>query len=110
MRLFDLQIDGVTVKANVNAGSTRTHVVSPGSHTVGETGGTGTSLGSFFTVISGDCTAQPGDRTGTITLAAGDVKACTIIRPEELSFNPLQSVKSNPVETIPCSVQKASSF
>jgi hypothetical protein len=67
------QIDGVTVRANVNAGRSGPHSVSPGTHTVGETGGTGTSLGAFHTVIGGDCAAD-----GTIALAAGESKTCTI--------------------------------
>jgi hypothetical protein len=73
LRLFDLQIDGVTVRANVNSGSTGPQIVSPGSHRVGEKGGVGTSLGAFTTVIGGDCAAD-----GTINLAEGDSKTCTI--------------------------------
>jgi hypothetical protein len=73
LRLFNLQIDGVTVRANVNGGSTGPQVVSPGNHTVGETGGTDTTLPIFFTVIGGDCAAD-----GTVNVAPGENKACTI--------------------------------
>jgi hypothetical protein len=73
LRLFNLQIDGVTVRANVNSGSTGPQLVSPGSHRVGETGGTGTKLSAFTTVIGGDCAAD-----GTVNLAEGDSKTCTI--------------------------------
>jgi subtilase family serine protease len=73
LRLFNLQIDGVTVQANSNGGSTGPRVVSPGLHKVGETGGTGTILGDFYTVIGGDCAGD-----GTVSLAAGQSKACTI--------------------------------
>jgi hypothetical protein len=73
LRLFDLQIDGVTVRANVNSGSTGPQIVSPGSHRVGEKGGVGTPLSAFTTVIGGDCAAD-----GTINLAEGDSKTCTI--------------------------------
>jgi probable HAF family extracellular repeat protein len=73
LRLFNLTIDGVTVKANINSGSSGPQSVSPGNHRVSETGGTGTSLGAFGTVIGGDCAAD-----GTVTLAQGDSKACTI--------------------------------
>ena len=73
LRLFNLQIDGVTVRANVNAGSSGPKNVSPGNHKVGETGGTGTFLGVFSTVIGGDCAPD-----GTVNLAAGDRKTCTI--------------------------------
>jgi hypothetical protein len=73
LRLFNLQIDGTTVRANVNAGSTGPQIVRPGNHTVGETGGTGTSLAIFHTVIGGDCAAN-----GTVSLGLGDRKTCTI--------------------------------
>jgi hypothetical protein len=73
LRLFNLQIDGVTVRANVNAGSTGPQIVNPGNHTVGETGGTGTSLGVFHTVIGGACAAD-----GTVSLGPDESKTCTI--------------------------------
>jgi len=73
MRLFNLQIDGITVRANVNGGSSGPQIVSAGKHTVGETGGTGTGLGAFFTVIGGDCADD-----GTVSLAPGESKTCTI--------------------------------
>jgi hypothetical protein len=73
LRLFNLQIDGVTVRANINAGSTGPLSVTPGNHTVGETGGTGTPLGAFHTVIGGDC-----DPDGNVSLAPNESKTCTI--------------------------------
>ncbi len=73
LRLFNLQIDGVTVRANVNAGSTGPQLVGSGNHTVGETGGTGTNIFEFHTVIGGNCAED-----GTVTLAPGDSKTCTI--------------------------------
>jgi hypothetical protein len=73
LRLFNLRIDGVVVRANDNGGNTGFHPVSPGNHTVDETGGTGTPLGAFEVVMGGDCAAN-----GTVTLALGDVKTCTI--------------------------------
>lgn len=73
LRLFNLQIDGVTVRANVNAGSTSPQLVDPGRHRVGETGGTGTSLLLFGSEFGGDCAAD-----GSIVLAAGGNKTCTI--------------------------------
>ena len=74
--LFNLQIDGNTAGtgANVgNGGTTGAQQVSIGSHTVGETAGTGTVLTDYITVISGDCAAN-----GSVTVAAGDNKVCTI--------------------------------
>jgi len=71
---FNLQIDGVTQASDVgDGGSTGAKVVSIGSHTAGETAGTGTSLGNYTTVIGGDC-----DAAGNVSLAAGDNKTCTI--------------------------------
>jgi hypothetical protein len=72
--LFNLRIDGVVLAANVgNNGSTGAQFVTIGSHTVSETAGTGTSLGDYTTVIGGDCAAN-----GSVSLAAGDNKTCTI--------------------------------
>jgi alpha-tubulin suppressor-like RCC1 family protein len=73
LRLFNLKIDGVTVRANVNGGSTAPQRVSPGTHTVSETGAQGTPLSAFSTVIGGACAAN-----GTVNLAFGDDKLCTI--------------------------------
>ncbi len=85
---FNLQIDGVDKVTNVgDAGTTGKVPVTAGTHTVGETAGTGTSLSDYTTVIGGDCSAA-----GSVTLAAGDDKTCTIT-------NTLQSFK---VITIVC--------
>lgn len=73
LRLFNLQIDGITVKENINSGSSGPQSVSIGTHTVSETGAPGTLLSAFGTVIGGDCAAD-----GTVTLAEGDNKICTI--------------------------------
>jgi len=76
---FDLQIDGVTKTPPGgvgNGGTTGPVVVSIGTqHSVGEQASTGTntSLSDYSTVIGGDCAAN-----GSITLAAGDNKTCTI--------------------------------
>ncbi len=74
--LFNLQIDSVTVGTGANQGNNGTTGVvttTVGAHTVGETAGTATSLSDYTTVIDGDCAAN-----GSITLAAGDNKVCTI--------------------------------
>lgn len=80
--LFNLQINGTTAGtgANVgNGGTTGAVVEAPGTYTAGKTSGTGTSLDNYTTVISGDCTA-----TGSVTLAAGDNKTCTITNTRKL--------------------------
>jgi hypothetical protein len=71
---FNLQIDGVTKAADVgDGGTTGAQIVFPGTHTVGETAGTGTSLSEYAVTIGGDCAAN-----GTVALAAGESKQCTI--------------------------------
>ena len=59
---FPLFVDETAVTSGTQVDSTA------GSHTIRETGDT-----NYTAVISGDCAAN-----GTITLAAGDTKACTI--------------------------------
>lgn len=81
-RLFDLQIDGVTVRANVNAGSTGPHTVSPGNHTVGEI----IHQGAFGTFIGGDCAED-----GTVSLAMGESKTCTITNFDNTGGCPITS-------------------
>ena len=61
---FNLQIDGATKAANVgNNGTTGPVSFDPGDHTVGETAGTGTSLGDYTAAI--DC------KVAGITIASG---------------------------------------
>lgn len=72
--LFNLQIDSVTKASGVgNGGTTGAQNVTIGTHNVSETAGISTNLSNYTAVISGDCATD-----GTITLAAGDVKTCTI--------------------------------
>ena len=71
---FNLQVDGSTVLANAACGdSTGPRPTTPGTHTVGETAGTGTSLADYTSVIGGNCAAN-----GSVTLANGDAATCTI--------------------------------
>ncbi len=63
--LFDLQVNSITQKENASDGDATGLVpVNPGSNTVGETAGTGTSLSNYTTTI--ECR----DRTGTFILAS----------------------------------------
>jgi Malectin domain/PA14 domain/Kelch motif/Glucose / Sorbosone dehydrogenase len=71
---FNLQIDGTTVATDVGHGGTSgARSLAAGTHTVSQTAGTGTSLADYLVEVGGDCTAA-----GAVTLAAGDVKTCTI--------------------------------
>lgn len=81
---FNLQIDGTTFVADVgNGGTTGPVPVASGSHTVGETAGTGTKLADYITVIGGDC-----DASGQVSLDAGDRKTCTITNTHQVSPTP----------------------
>jgi hypothetical protein len=91
LRLFNLMIDGVVVGANINSGISGPHRVNPGNHTVSEAGGTRTPLGAFGRVIGGDCAAD-----GSINLAPGDRKTCTITNYDNTGGCPLGSVCCEP--------------
>ena len=72
---FDLKIDEVTKASNVgNGGTTGSQIVSIGQHTVSEAAGNpSTVLSDYIIAYGGDCASN-----GTITLAAGENKTCTI--------------------------------
>jgi hypothetical protein len=70
---FNLQINGTTYATGGNGTSTGPQSANVGSNTVGETAAGSTNLANYTTLIGGDCAAD-----GTITLAAGDNKTCTI--------------------------------
>jgi hypothetical protein len=70
---FNLQVDSATIGTAANCGQSRSTQVTPGTHTVGETGGTGTSLGDYEAVIGGACSSG-----GSVTLTAGQTATCTI--------------------------------
>jgi hypothetical protein len=70
---FNLQVDSATIGTAANCGQSRSTQVTPGTHTVGETGGTGTSLGDYDAVIGGACSSG-----GSVTLTAGQTATCTI--------------------------------
>jgi hypothetical protein len=75
--LFNLQIDGSTAGTGANQGNGGTTgivtLATLGLHSVGETAGTGSNLSNYTVAFSGDCATN-----GSITLAAGDNKICTI--------------------------------
>ena len=73
---FNLRIDGVNQAfAAGNNGTTGAITTSVGAHSVSEVAadGTGTDLANYTTTFGGECSA-----TGSVTLAAGDNKTCTI--------------------------------
>ena len=78
----DLQIDGVTKKANaVDGDNTGFITVNTGTHTVGELEVAGTPLSDYTSSISCDTTpvtAGDGTTLGGIVVAKGDAITCTI--------------------------------
>jgi N-acetylneuraminic acid mutarotase len=87
---FDLRIDGNTVASDVgNGGTSGARAVAAGSHTVSETAGSGTSISDYVVGIGGSCAAD-----GTVTLAAGDVKTCTITSTRSSTASPALHVSS----------------
>lgn len=88
---FNLQIDGQNVTTDtLCGGSTNGPIeVSIGTHSVGETAGSGTNLSDYTSSISGDCNSDH-----NVTLAAGDNKSCTITNTKK---SDLQATKTNDV-------------
>ena len=83
---FNLQIDGATAGTGANvgdAGTTGEMTVNPGSHTVGETAGTGTTLANYSRTTS--CLDQANDNApvavteGAVDVTAGADIVCTIV-------------------------------
>ncbi len=71
---FNLLVNDKIALANAACGdSTGPLEQQVGTHTVGESAGTGTNLGEYTTSIGGSCASN-----GTITLAAGQSATCTI--------------------------------
>lgn len=72
---FNVLVDGIVVAAGVPAAfSTGPQPFSVGGHKVSEQGSPGINLSSYSVVIGRDCKPD-----GSITLAAGDNKTCTIM-------------------------------
>ncbi|MBV8929824.1 MAG: hypothetical protein JO152_11935 [Mycobacteriaceae bacterium] len=71
--LFNLRIDGVTEHDQPCGGKVGPVALLPGTYHVGETAGTATDLNNYRTEIGGACGAD-----GSIHLAAGQSKTCTI--------------------------------
>jgi Prealbumin-like fold domain len=78
---FNLLIDGATKAANVGDGGTTGVVTVPaGTHTVGESAGTGTSLGDYTSSLACKDTAHGNatDNDGTLQVGYGDAWECVI--------------------------------
>ena len=82
--LFNLQIDGTTGKTDAgNGGSTPVTTLNTGSHTFGETAGTGTDASHYSASAScvdgrGAVTATAGAGGWSVNLSSGQAVVCTI--------------------------------
>ena len=105
--LFNLQIDGTTAAANVgDSGNTGLMTLSTGTHTVGETAGTATTLANYASAIvckandGAGATVASGQGAGRfdVPVGAGDRIACTItnIRTWPVSFDRAFGVNVDP--------------
>ena len=78
---FNLKVGGATYVFNVgNGGTTGAQQVAVGTYIISETAGTSTNLNDYTTVVGGDCSL-----TGSITLASGDNKVCTITNTKKVT-------------------------
>jgi hypothetical protein len=111
---FNLLIDGVAKASNVgDGGTTGTQTVSLGSHTVGESAGTGTSLlGYDMSLACADkAHGNAADNDGTLNVAANDAWECVITNtrkstppppPNEPPTNtPPAQIKVSPARVVP---------
>jgi hypothetical protein len=101
---FNLLIDGQVKAADVGDGGTTGVVTVPaGNHTVGESAGTGTSLGDYSSSLS--CTNTTGgatDNDGSLDVSAGDAWECLITNTRKATPPPPQQPPSTtPPSTTP---------
>jgi hypothetical protein len=111
---FNLLIDGVAKATNVgDGGTTGTQTVSLGSHTVGESAGTGSSLLNYDSSLACVDTAHGNavDNDGTLNVAANDAWECVITNTrkstpppppnEPPTSTPPAQIKVSPARVVP---------
>ncbi len=103
---FNLQIDSITRKADAACGGTTGVVyVNAGTHTVGETAGTGSTLSDYTTAIGGACTSG-----GVITLSLGQSATCTITNTRKATVKVIKTVRNGTGQSVPPSGSQAFTF
>jgi hypothetical protein len=71
---FNLQIDGINRAENIgNGGTTGQQNLDAGTHTVGVTAGSGTSLEDYTIAVGGHCTSN-----GSVIVPSGSTKTCVV--------------------------------
>jgi hypothetical protein len=110
---FNLLIDGAVKAADVgDGGTTGTQTVAIGSHSVGESGGTGTSLLDYTSSLSCVDKAHGGsDNDGSVQVDAGDAWECVITNTrkstpppppnEPPTSTPPAQIKVSPARVVP---------
>jgi hypothetical protein len=97
---FNLQVDGQTKAIDVgDGGTTGAQTVTTGTHTVGESAGTGTNLADYDAALSCVDKAHAGstDNDGTLTVGKGDAWECTFTNTRK----PLPPPVAPPTQTPP---------
>jgi len=79
---FNLLVGSTTVKSGAGNGGSGSTLVTPGTYTVSESAASGTSLSNYTSSIACTKNGSP-NKSGpgtsiSVTVAAGDVEACTI--------------------------------
>jgi hypothetical protein len=108
---FNLLIDGQAKATNVgDGGTTGVQTVLPGTHTVGESAGTGTDLANYDSSTS--CvdkahTAKPADTDGSLAVAKGDQWECVITNTRKSTPTPPPPPQEPPTNTPPTNTPPA---
>jgi hypothetical protein len=115
---FNLLIDGVAKATNVgDGGTTGTQTVNTGSHSVGEAGGTGTSLLDYDSSLTCVDKAHggPADNDGMVQVDAGDAWECVFTNTrkstpppppnEPPTSTPPAQIKVSPARVVPGSAK-----
>ena len=101
--LFNLQVDGSTAGTGANVGdggTTGPQSVTPGTHTVGETAGTSTSLGNYTSSISCSNGASSSDSGPlNVSINSNDNVTCTITNKRKPQVKVIKSVVSRHSDT-----------
>jgi hypothetical protein len=108
---FNLLIDGQAKATNVgDGGTTGVQTVLPGTHTVGESAGTGTDLANYDSSTS--CVdkahaAKPADTDGSLAVAKGDQWECVITNTRKSTPTPPPPPQEPPTNTPPANTPPA---
>src|SRR5919204_681025 len=100
---FNLLIDGVVKAANVgDGGTTGTQTGNTGVHTVGESAGTGTSLGDYdWSLACTDVAHGGSDNDGSLQVDSGDKWECVITNTRKTTPPPPDGPPTNTPPTTP---------